>query len=252
MFSADDRLVAVSVQKSSRREGTMPSMRRSIVIILAIVLSVSCSKEKTTPAPATAGAPTATTSTQAATPQPPTMTPAPASTAKKVDATYAGAMQWFRGTKGFHFLLDENGRRAEGDLSRATIGRERVRFSAEGGEWLGIARKTGVHWYRRNGSGWTAEKAPPELANSVWQRTTMAFDPMKKEGEAQADGSEPIDGVPHNRFRFTNANTGDVHQLSVSTTKGNIAKLKIESRFTPATLTITRPDEAVNIEDPGK
>lgn len=226
----------------------MPSMRRSIVIILGIVLFVSCSKEKTAPVP---GA-TATTSTQASTSQPPVMTPAPASTTKKVDASYAGAMQWFRGTKGFHFILDENGRRAEGDLARATIGQERVRFSADGSEWLGIARKTGVHWYRRNGSGWTAEKAPPELANSVWQRTTMAFDPMKKEGEAQADGSESIDGVPHNRFRFTNANTGDVHQLSVSTTKGNIAKLKVESRFTPATLTITRPDEAVNIEDPGK
>ncbi|HEX9983339.1 MAG TPA: hypothetical protein VGF69_08745 [Thermoanaerobaculia bacterium] len=226
-------------------------MRRSIVIILGIVLSASCSKEKTTPASATAGTSTATTSTQAATPQPP-MTPSPASTAKKVDATYAGGMQWFRGTKGFHFLLDENGRRAEGDLARANIGQERVRFTADGGEWLGISRKTGVHWYRRNGSGWTVDKAPPEIANSVWQRTTLAFDPMKKEGEAQADGSEPIDGVPHNRFRFTNANTGDVHQLSVSTTKGNIAKLKIESRFTPATLTITRPDEAVNIEDPGK
>ncbi|HEX7149868.1 MAG TPA: hypothetical protein VF618_00150 [Thermoanaerobaculia bacterium] len=217
-------------------------MRRSIVITVGLALLVACSK-KEAPAPAQPAA----TATQAATA---TMTPTPAT--PNVDASYAGAMQWFRSTKGFHFQLDENGKRAEGELTRATIGAERIRFKADGGEWLGVSRKTGVHWYRKNGSGWAAEKAPPELANSVWQRTTLAFDPMKKEGEAQPDGSETIDGVPHNRFRFTNANTGDVHQLTVNTIKGNIAKLKIDSRFTPSTLTISKADEAVNIEDPGK
>lgn len=222
----------------------MQPMRRSIVITLGIaLLVVACGKKEEAPPPPQATA-TATTGSV-----PPAGT-APAT--PRVDASYPGAMQWFRSTKGFHFQLDENGKRAEGELARATIGAERVRFRSDGGEWLGVARKTGVHWYRRNGNGWAPDNAPPELANSVWQRTTLAFDPMKKEGEAQADGTETIDDVAHNRFRFTNANTGDVHQLSVSTTKGNIAKLKIDSRFTPSTLTITKADEAVNIEDPGK
>lgn len=132
--------------------------------------------------------------------------------------TYAEAMNWFRSTPGFHFAIEENGVKATGELTRQTVGAERVRFTVGGEEWIAEAGPKGVIW-RRGGK----ELPAPEWGNRMYQRVTVAFDPEKREGEAQVAGP--------GHFRFTDANSGQVHNVWV-TSGGQISKMTIGDRMT--------------------
>jgi hypothetical protein len=136
--------------------------------------------------------------------------------------TYEDALDCFRMTSGFHFTLDG----AKGEMNRPMQGMENVRFAEKGGStWMGEAKKTGVVW-SRNGQH---ELSPPDVTYRVWQRTTMLLDPQKKEGTAQLAGVESINGEPCNHYHFTNANSGEVNDVWVSTNDGRIVKWKAGS-----------------------
>jgi len=190
------------------------------IAIIALFLCAACGREE----------PSNTTTTAApATPMPTTSIPAPVvpahgvnrSTPQKCagDGSYEQALDCFRMSTGFHFTLDG----VRGEMTRPTLGLERVQFkSADGVTWIGEAKHQGVVW-SRNGAH---ELSPPDVANQVWQRTTMVLDPQKKEGSPQLAGTDTISGEPSNHYHFTNANTGDANDVWVSTRDGRIVKWK--------------------------
>jgi hypothetical protein len=109
-------------------------------------------------------------------------------------------------------------------MVRPTVGAERMRVRVGGDEWIAAAEPSGVVWYR---GGKPAQ--PPASANRIWQRVTIAFDPQKKEGEARL--------VAPDRYRFTNANSGEVHEVRVG--DGRVSRVAIGETME---LIITRPD----------
>lgn len=135
------------------------------------------------------------------------------------DGSYEQAVDCYRISSGFHFTLD----RVKGEMNRPTQGMESVHFKApDGVAWTGEAKHQGVVW-SRNG---THDMSPPDLTNDVWQRTTMVLDPQKKEGSPQLAGVESIAGESSNHYHFTNANSGEVNDVWVSTRDGRIVKWK--------------------------
>lgn len=191
-------------------------------LALATLFTASCGQE--TPAP------DAVPTTTAASPPPIAPTPA---AARPVDASYDAALDWLRSTDGFRFTLRDGEVRGEGEVRRATIGAESMTLRTDDGvEWRAATSAAGVEWERREGAGWRAT-TEPAFGNRVYQRVTIPFDPQKKEGEAQLLSS---DGDV-NHYRFTDANTGRVHDLYVSRTGGHIERLTIgddvEVSFTP-------------------
>ncbi len=185
-------------------------MRRFIFVTLA--LAVACSRE--TPAPPATPAPTTTT----APPEVTTTTRVP--TLQK--GTYDEALLWFRATKGFHFVLDDDGVHAEGDVTRATPGAEKVQLRTGGAEWLAETNAQGVTWKRRDAGAWKSAEAP-EWGPRIYQRLTLPFDPQKKEDVALLASEEG----DTNLYRFTNANTLEVHELWVRKSDAAIERMKI-------------------------
>ena len=185
-------------------------MRRLAFTTLALALA--CSRETPAP-PATETAPsTSTTTTSAAPVQTTTSIP------QLQKGTYDEAMLWLRSAPKFAFVVDEGGVHAEGTMTRATPGAERVTFRANGEEWTAEATAQGVTWKR---GGKPADA--PEYGGRLYQRVTLAFDPQKKEGVpllVSTDG-------PSNLYRFTNANTGDVHEVWVRKSDSSIERMKI-------------------------
>jgi hypothetical protein len=164
-----------------------------------------CSRES--PAPV---ADTTTTAVETSAPA-----PAPSAIAAK---SYEDAVTWFRSTPGFHFVVEENGVRAEGDMERPTVGAEKVRVTVNGEEWTAEAGAKGVVW-KRGG----AETAAPDWGNRLFQRVTVAFDPQKSEGKAQQ--LEP------GHYRFTDANSGALHDVHLNEA-GQITKMTIGGAMT--------------------
>lgn len=179
-----------------------------------VLMVVACSPETPAPPPPP---PVATTSTAAPVPIPPIA---------KTTGSYDEAMLWLQSAPAFHFVLDEAGVHAEGDLTRRRVGAESVQFRTNGDEWRASAGGRGVAWERRQGSAWTAAAAPP-FGNRVYQRVTIAFDPKKKEGAPQLVGTEG--GASH--YRFTNANTGEAHDVWVSDADSRLERVKIGDAF---------------------
>lgn len=194
-------------------------MRYERFCINAIFLmAVACSRETPAPPPKPV-TPTPTTTTAAA--------PLPATTpAANHAGAYDEAMLWLQSTPAFHFVVDEGGLHAEGDLTRRTIGSQSVRFQANDEEWRAQSGARGVTWERRKGTSWTAAPAP-EYGNRLYQRVTLAFDPRKKEGSAQLVGTEGS----ANHYRFTNANTGEVHEVWVNVADNHVERVKIGHVF---------------------
>ena len=137
--------------------------------------------------------------------------------------SYADALEWFRSARAFRFTLREGDTRAEGSMERKTPGAEKVRFTIAGEEWLASTDKRGVVWTRGGGK----EVAPPPNGMRLFQRVTLAFDPQKVEGDAQL--------VEPDHYRFTDANTGAVHDVWVA--DGRITRMTIGDAVE---LTITR------------
>lgn len=188
-------------------------MRR--LALLLLVLPLACSRE--TPAP-----PASESTTTPAAPQPtPTVTQTSVPELQK--GTYDEALLWFRSNNGFRFVLDDQGVHAEGTLTRSTPGAEKVQFTANGAEWLAETAPQGVTWKRRQGGGAWQSADAPEFGARVFQRVTLPFDPQKKEGVPLLVSSEG----DTNLYRFTNANTGEVHEVSVRKTDSSLARIAI-------------------------
>lgn len=193
-----------------------------LTITLLLLVTLACSRE--TPAPPQTVT-TATTTTTAAVATDPsavsTAAGAPPRSASTPHPSYDEAMNWFRSSDGFRFALQEGDVRAEGQMSRETVGKEQVTFRAGSEEWRASAGPQGVTWERRSGSAWVPTAAPP-FGNRVYQRVTLAFDPQKKEGAPQLIEGEP--GETH--YRFTDANSGNVHDVWVSA-DGQVKRIRI-------------------------
>ena len=182
------------------------------------LIAFACARETPVPPPASKPQP------PAAKPVVTSIAPAEAPTAK--GGSYAEAMLWLQSAPAFAFVLDEGGVHAEGDLTRRTVGAESVRIRANGEEWRATAGPRGVAWERRDGKAWKSAPAP-EYGNRIYQRVTLAFDPQKKEGSAQFVGAEGT----ANHYRFTNANTGELHDVWVNTADNHVEKIKIGDAF---------------------
>ena len=197
-------------------------MRYERFCIIAVFLTtLACSRETPLP-PATATIPSKTAPPAVATTS---TTPAPVP-ASPTAGSYDEAVLWLRSAPAFHFVLDEGDVHAEGDLARRTVGSEIVRLRANGEEWRATAGARGVAWEQRKGNAWTAASAPP-YGNRIYQRVTLAFDPQKKEGNAQFVAAEGT----ANHYRFTNANTGEVHDVWVNAADGHVERMKIGAAF---------------------
>lgn len=154
------------------------------------------------------------------------ITPPPAVTQTSVPAlqkgTYDEALLWLRSARHFRFVLDERRIHAEGEVTRTTPGDEKVQFTTNDEEWLAETTAQGVTWKRRQGGSWKAEDAPP-YGGRVFQRVTVVFDPQKKESVPLLVSTEG----PSNLYRFTDANTGDVHEVWVRKSDASIERIKI-------------------------
>jgi hypothetical protein len=186
-------------------------MRRFMFVTIA--LAFSCSRE--TPAPPATPAPTTTTAA-----------PTTETTATRVPelekGTYDEALLWFRSNKGFHFVLDDQGVHAEGDLTRKTPGTEKIQLTVDGRLWRAETSAKGVTWSGRVGTGYRAMDAP-EWGARIYQRVTLPFDPQKKEGvplRVSAEGAT-------NLYQFTDANTGETHQWWVRKSDAAVERIKI-------------------------
>jgi hypothetical protein len=192
-----------------------------------ILLTIACGRETAAP-PA---ADTTAMETEAPAPQtastPPVVVPPPASEVKPLPgqerkASYDDAIAWFRSTERFRFVLDEAGTHAEGDVARKTVGAETVTMTVGTNRWRASAGPRGVTWEIDRGGRWLKQEAPPN-GSRLYQRVTLAFDPQKKEGAAQyVDSTATSD-----HFRFTDANTGNVHDAWVNRTTGALERLTI-------------------------
>jgi hypothetical protein len=186
-------------------------MRRFIFVTLA--LAAACSRETPAPPPAPA------TTTATAPPEIATTTRVPA----LQKGTYDEALLWFRATNGFAFVLDDGGVHAKGEMTRKTPGAEKVQLRANGAEWLAETGVQGVTWKRRDGGGPWKSAGAPEWGPRVYQRLTLPFDPQKKEGVPLLASEEG----DTNLYRFTNANTGEVHELWVRKSDAAVQRIKI-------------------------
>lgn len=195
-------------------------MRRLAALML--VLAAACSSEQPVTETTAPPAPRPATTTQA------TITAAPAPS--PTTGTYVLGLAWYRATPGFRFVLTEGTQRAEGELKRTLPGSESVRMKLDDASYLVETKPHGVIWTRDG----KPAKEPPN-GGRIFQRLTLAIDPQKKEGEAQLAGTEG----ELNHWRFTNAVTGDVHHVWVSSRDNHIARVTVESKELPVELVIT-------------
>jgi hypothetical protein len=133
-------------------------------------------------------------------------------------------LTWLRSNSGFQFTVRDGKVTAEGEMKRERVGMETVTFRAEGAEWRGVSGPRGVVWSRRDGGSWK-ETTPPLYAGRLWQHVTLAFDPQKREGSAQLAATSDTT----NLYRFTDANTGRVHELRVRKDNAKVESLLIGS-----------------------
>jgi hypothetical protein len=182
------------------------SCKRLPKYALLIVFAFACSRESASPE-------------QAPAPASPSPEVAKVSTAptEPAEPRYDESVRWFRVTPGFHFVVEEDGVRAEGDMTRPRIGAEEVRVAVKGDEWTAKTDRNGVTWQKAG-----KDAAPPPWGSRLFQRVTVAFDPQKTEGDAQV--------VEPRHFRFTDANSGAVHDVWVDEA-GRIAKITIGRSF---------------------
>ena len=184
-------------------------MRRMTAFVVGLTLA--CSPETPAPSPPPATATTA---------PPPVVTTTTVPELQK--GTYDEALLWFRSTSAFRFVIDDAGVHAEGNVTRTTPGAEKVQFRANGTEWRAEVKPQGLVWMRREGGAWKEADAP-DYGARLYQRVTLPFDPQKKEGVPLLVSSEG----ETNLYRFTNANTGEVHEVWVRKSDASIERMKI-------------------------
>jgi len=235
------------------------AMRRAFFLLTLIVLAAACGREQPKPATGTTEAPPAPVPAASMTPAPMPPPPKPHLTPDRCngDGSYAAAIDCFRQTAGFHFVILDGSARAEGEMARTAVGAESVRFRLTGsgasdGEWIALSKGTAISWFR-NGKRITAE---PPVADTVYQRTTLTFDPQKKEKDAQLAGRQRMDDVDCNHYRFTDANNGDAHDVWISRSTGDLVKTKVvpsaafRSMRKDFTMSLSRHGERASIDAP--
>lgn len=184
-------------------------------LILFLILFNACGGE--TPSATDTNASTTTTT------QPPVVATAPAAPVPAItNRNYDDALNWFRSAPSFRFMLDDADIHAEGKMTRKAVGAESIEAKVNNEEWRASAGALGVVWERRNGGAWSKAE-PPAFGNRVFQRVTLAIDPQKKEGAAQLARTEG--GVE--QYRFTNANSGEVHEVWIDTNAKRVERMKI-------------------------
>lgn len=215
-------------------------MRKTLILIA--VLAAACSKETKAPEPQ----PPAPAPKTATTSAPVTDTTSSLMTADAHSATYDAGMEWFRTTRGFAFHLAEGKTRVEGSMVRPTPGAERVLFRQGSDEWVAASKRAGVVWYRKQGSQW-AHSTPPAGFDRLFQRVTLYFDPQKREGIRSFVAMEKVGDEAAAHYTFTNANTGDVHDVWVSRADNRIAKMTISGT---SDVTLTTQGAAGDVPNP--
>jgi hypothetical protein len=222
-------------------------MRRSLLTFttpVAVLLVVSCGGESKQ----------ASTATSSPVPKVRQTTTTPAPDAPKVIPVYRypDAIDWFRSTKGFRFTLSEGNSTVTGEMARPAIAAERVHFRQDGVDWLGASRPSGLQWYRQVNGRWVREAQAPDGADRIFQRVTVAFDPQKKEPEALLVATESLGGEVCQHFRFTNANTLDVHDVWMRRRDGSFARISITGKSAPITLSIGSSIAPEDVPDPAR
>ncbi|HEY4641431.1 MAG TPA: hypothetical protein VII75_08815 [Thermoanaerobaculia bacterium] len=165
---------------------------------LVLVLVVACGKEATAPKPQ-----------PVAKKSPSPLAPLPA---QRGEGDY---VEWVRGAPAFKFHITIGNESAEGQLTRARVGEERVQFKVKGDEWTATRSVKGVAW-TRNGKPDTNE---PAFADRVYQWMTLFPDPAKSKPEVV--GTEG--GETH--LRFTNLNTNETNDVWIRS-DNHLARLK--------------------------
>jgi hypothetical protein len=198
---------------------------RRIGVVMLIAAAAACKREE--PAPAALKPPTSITvppsTTHAAVPppaRPKTSTPQQCAG----DGSYEAALACYRMASHLKFgITDVNGLHITGEMRRPTPGAETVRFSGSEGDWEGITKPNGIAW-THNGK----PERGSDMAMRLYQRLTIFPDPQKREGWPQRlDDGVDVNGVPCNRYHFTDANNGAVYDVWVSTTIGDVARVRI-------------------------
>lgn len=126
------------------------------------------------------------------------------------------AVDWVRSAPGFHFEVTIGDVTASGDLQRARVGEERVRFKAKGEEWAAERHLKGVSW-SRNGK---PDANEPAYADRIYQWMTLFPDPEKS--PLQVVGVEG--DATH--IRFTNLNTNETHDVWVRNADNHLLRLE--------------------------
>src|SRR3954471_13220431 len=108
--------------------------------VMLVLVVAACSREK----------PAATRTASHPTPPPKTAAPVPASSRPD----YAGALDWYRSAKSFHYIVDDGKVHAEGDVTRVRPAQEKVTMQTADGEFRAEATKLGIEWHKRNGNQW--------------------------------------------------------------------------------------------------
>ena len=81
---------------------------------------------------------------------------------------------------------------------------------------------------------------------------TVAFDPQKVEPEALLLASESLGGEVCQHYRFTNANTMEVHDVWIRRRDGSIARVSITSKRESVTLSIGSQISPEEVPDPSR
>jgi hypothetical protein len=129
------------------------------------------------------------------------------------DGSYEQAVECFRMSSGFRFRVVSPAVSGSGTLQRPRIGEERMTL----GDWAAETKAGGIVWTR----GGKPAAPSPELER-LYQRLTLYLDPQKKEGAPQlvdANGKA-------NHYRFTDANSGEAHDVTVAKDDGHLVELR--------------------------
>jgi hypothetical protein len=142
--------------------------------------------------------------------------PAAATAPSPSPLAYGKAVDWVRTAPSFQFEITLGDVHAAGDLQRANVGEERLRFKAKGEEWSAERHRKGVSW-SRNGK---PDANEPAYADRIYQWVTLFPDPEKS--PLQVVGTEG--DATH--IRFTNLNTNETHDVWVRNADNHLVRLK--------------------------
>ena len=169
--------------------------------MILVVLLVACGKE--TPVPQR---------TAPVVKSPSPLAPLPA---RRGEGDYGKAVDWVRTAHAFKFDITIGDVKASGEMTRARVGEERVRFKVKGDEWIAQRHARGVSW-TRNGK---PDANEPPYADRIYQWITLFPDPAKSKPEVVGTEGDQT------HLRFTNLNTNETNDVWIRS-DNHLARLK--------------------------